>query len=265
MLRHNAIEEKFSEATLLGKQALFTSIRIERKSVPAGCFLYELRHADDASGDVAEVARSILVNFYGSVIMREQLILPESGRLGNYLVIEDEALNFEIDDSVPRCNSVDEFIEKYPESRFTLLSTTNTENDLFYWLSLTDAEKHGAIGYLRGDFGKSRDEFWTTWFDFQAGLKTDYFKNEFDFLMNFLDKVTVSPPDVSDPFEKDCYANMQRKRIGAKAWFKVQTDFYSYYVRFHIAPGDYDFYVFAYDNAYHLDELSKGKGENNAE
>ena len=42
------------------------------------------------------------------------------------------------------------------------------------------------IGHLRGDFGRTGEEFWTTWFDCHAELKTDAFRNEFNRLVNQL-------------------------------------------------------------------------------
>ena len=38
----------------------------------------------------------------------------------------------------------------------------------------------GSIGRLRGDFGRSGTEFWTTWEDHRPDLKTYPFKVELD-------------------------------------------------------------------------------------
>lgn len=39
MARYNAIDEQFTEVTVLGKPALFHDMRIDRESVPKGLFL----------------------------------------------------------------------------------------------------------------------------------------------------------------------------------------------------------------------------------
>lgn len=44
----------------------------------------------------------------------------------------------------------------------------------------------GSIGRLRGDFGRSGTEFWTTWEDHRQDLKTDAFKAELDEVINAL-------------------------------------------------------------------------------
>lgn len=104
--RYNAMEEEFEEVTLLEKPALFTPIRIERDSVPKGYYQYEIRHDDECQGIAVEVARGILVNHWGTVIMRDKLRLPSDGHL--YLNPDD--LNYSAGD----CRSMKDFMEKYP-------------------------------------------------------------------------------------------------------------------------------------------------------
>ena len=41
----------------------------------------------------------------------------------------------------------------------------------------TDAER-GCVGYLRGDFGRSGTEFWTSWFDHSPKLNNEKFRQE---------------------------------------------------------------------------------------
>lgn len=50
-MRYNAMKEDFEEVTILDKPALFTSLRIDRNTVPHGYHLYEVRHDDDCQGD----------------------------------------------------------------------------------------------------------------------------------------------------------------------------------------------------------------------
>lgn len=42
----------------------------------------------------------------------------------------------------------------------------------------------GSIGYLRGDFGKTGTEFYTSWQDHIKGFRSDDFGDEFDKVVN---------------------------------------------------------------------------------
>ena len=66
------------------------------------------------------------------------------------------------------------------------LTPTQGDEKLFFLMESEAAERHGYIGYLRVDFGKSGREFWTTWFDAQPLLNTPEYKNEFDSVINSL-------------------------------------------------------------------------------
>jgi hypothetical protein len=106
MARYNATEEPFEEVTILDMPALFTSLRLDRATVPAGYHVYEVRHDDDHHGDAVQIARDIMVNHWGSLITRDEIKLPDDG----YLDIEPDALNFCNGD----CDSMSSFMEKYP-------------------------------------------------------------------------------------------------------------------------------------------------------
>ena len=73
MARFNAMTESFEEVEILGNPALFTCIRIDRATVPAGYQLYEVRYKEDRQGDVVQIARNIMVNRWGSLITREEI------------------------------------------------------------------------------------------------------------------------------------------------------------------------------------------------
>lgn len=110
MARYNAMEEQFEEITVLDKPALFTSIRIDRGSVPKGLYLYEVRHDDDGRGDPVQIAKGIMVNHFGSIITREPLKLSPGG----YLDIDPEKdWSFAGGD----CRTVKEFQKTYPPAR----------------------------------------------------------------------------------------------------------------------------------------------------
>jgi hypothetical protein len=109
MARVNAMEEIFEEVTILDMPALFTSLRIDRNTVPHGYHVYEVRHDDNHQGDAVQIARGIMVNHWGSLITREEIKLPDDG----YLDIEPEDLNYGDGD----CDSMNGFMEKYPVCR----------------------------------------------------------------------------------------------------------------------------------------------------
>ena len=62
---------------------------------------------------------------------------------------------------------------------------------LFYSQNGKD-EELGCIGHLRGDFAKSGNEFWTTWWPHCEDYKTQEFKDEFDNLINSQEKMVFS-------------------------------------------------------------------------
>jgi len=57
-----------------------------------------------------------------------------------------------------------------------------TDEERLYVFSQSSqlAAQSGSIGYLRGDFGKDGNSFYTTWFDIGRRYKTDFFKAELD-------------------------------------------------------------------------------------
>jgi hypothetical protein len=99
--------ETFEEVTLLGRPALFTDLWIDRGSVPDGYHMYEIRHDDDCQGDAVQIAKGILVNFWGTAIMRDKLRLGPDG----YMDIDPDALNYF---GKRDCRTMSEFMQAYP-------------------------------------------------------------------------------------------------------------------------------------------------------
>jgi len=100
------MKETFEEVSIFGKPALFTPIRINRNTVPEGCYLYEIRHDDDGKGDAVQIARNIAVNHLGSLIARHEINLPSDG----YLDIEPDDLKY----NTGNCRNVEDYVKKYP-------------------------------------------------------------------------------------------------------------------------------------------------------
>lgn len=90
MARLNAREVSWEKVEVFGKEGLFVDLRIDRNTVPEGYIMYEIRHSDEDWGEPAQIGEWILVNFYGTILMKESLDLIRSSAINNsYLDIED--------------------------------------------------------------------------------------------------------------------------------------------------------------------------------
>ena len=91
MARANAKEEIYEGVEIFGYPMIFTDSRIDRNSVPEGMFMYEVRHEDIDWGNIAQLGKGILVNFFGTVISDREVDLPDKTEHGNaYREVDDE-------------------------------------------------------------------------------------------------------------------------------------------------------------------------------
>ena len=93
----NANEAGYESFEILGHDALFTSLRIDRKTLPEGLYAYDLRDCDDCTGNPCEVKDFVLVNHWGTAITKEPIEGANEGidldeQDDNYLG-EDMSLN----------------------------------------------------------------------------------------------------------------------------------------------------------------------------
>jgi hypothetical protein len=140
---------------------------------------------------------------------------------------------------------------------YELLPAEEAGKHLFFRLEGEAAERHGSIGYMRADFGKTGKEFWTTWFDCQTHLKSFDFKNEFNAVVDSLRNDGPEPPFASrDNLAVFCAVKPGRELSARGGGYTVRTHDYSYCFRCLAKPSDYDIYCFAYDNRYLLPELA---------
>ena len=102
----DAEKEEFDLMTLFDHAVLFTTNRIDRKTVPNNMFMYETRDRSQ-DGQIHELAYSIIVDFFGTVISKEPLLPPAD--LDSYSYVNFEDYGFEA------CGSVT--LQQYTDSR----------------------------------------------------------------------------------------------------------------------------------------------------
>lgn len=120
----------------------------------------------------------------------------------------------------------------------------------------------GFIGYLRADFGSSGKEFYSTWNDFRADLKTDEFKAEFDTVINELrEKGNILADRAS--LSHYCYVNPESSYNDDRNHYgvRIDTEKYSYLCRLNPNRGEYNLYCYCYTKEWlsrHLEHAEKG-------
>jgi hypothetical protein len=123
------------------------------------------------------------------------------------------------------------------------------ESFLFYSNAERDKEL-GCIGHLRGDFGRSGNEFWTTWWEHVSELKTQDFREKLDLFVNGLREQGLLKDRSS--MAAYCYKHQEARIKGA--WhedvygFQSKLGQYRFYVRCFPLQGDYNFYIYCYDS-----------------
>ena len=137
------------------------------------------------------------------------------------------------------------------------LSPSKNENILFFRMKGDAVERHGAIGYLRADFGNDGYGFYFKWFYIQPHLKTPAFRKELDSVINNLRTDGQETPFANRKvLEAYCAANPGKELSGRGYGYSIQTEGYSYYFRCFPQKADYDVCCFVYDNRFLLPELA---------
>ena len=78
--------DMFESFEVNGMGALMTYERVDRNTIPEGYYAYDVRGTDDDGGGTpASIENHVFVNFYGTLITREPLNIPESG----FIPLED--------------------------------------------------------------------------------------------------------------------------------------------------------------------------------
>lgn len=80
MKKFDVEELEFSVVNILGQQALYTYLRIDKATVPEGIYYYALRHGDDDSFPAA-VEKEVSIDYFGVVLLTRELQLGDNGYL----------------------------------------------------------------------------------------------------------------------------------------------------------------------------------------
>lgn len=92
----SASEETYAKINLLGKPVLYTCYRLDRKTVPEGMYMYEVRHSDEGF-EPCQIGEGIMVHFYGTIISTEPFELIPSKTTGNAYLNFDYETEWEYD------------------------------------------------------------------------------------------------------------------------------------------------------------------------
>lgn len=91
MARYNVKDIIWEKVEVLGRKGLFTELRIDRDSIPDGCHMYEVRHDDNCQGNPVQIARWVMVNHLGTLLVKEPFDLEPSKVNNNaYLDIDPD-------------------------------------------------------------------------------------------------------------------------------------------------------------------------------
>ena len=254
MSGEDAYKEDYEHIELFDVPGLFTNGRIDRETVPAGWYCYDLRGSDDDPGDPTTVEEQVSANHAGTVLLTKPLKLNKVDIDGTRYRKIGEGLNF-LDGEI----TLDEFCKEhglaFPE-RNPKYELKPMSADEFNQLGSEDETTAPyAIGHVRIDFGRSGTEFWNTWWPKNDDkFNTPAFKTA---LKEFIDNLrAVGPLRDRRAMEKYCAEHMAGKRniwLGDVYAYTAETEHYRFGMRFDPRPGMYDCYLYAYD----LDEQKR--------
>lgn len=122
----------------------------------------------------------------------------------------------------------------------------------------------GSIGHLRGDFGKTGTEFYTSWQDHIKSFRSDDFGDEFDKVVNALRFEDVGgglfgSRNAMRLFCKESPDSAFQGNYCEEYGFRINKGRHSFLIRCNPMVDDYNFYVFCYVKE-HLDaHMEKAK------
>ncbi len=109
MIPINADETSYERFEILGRDALFTNLRIDRKSLPDGLYAYDLRDSDELDGTPSELKSFVMVNHWGTVVTREPIDGADEGIVldeNDYNYLGEDMTLEEFANSVPKMEQI---------------------------------------------------------------------------------------------------------------------------------------------------------------
>lgn len=77
----DATKETFEAVEIIGIPGLFTTLRVNRATVPKGMYLYEMQTSEDDWSQPCLLGRRIMVEHFGTVLTASPIDLPGTGYL----------------------------------------------------------------------------------------------------------------------------------------------------------------------------------------
>lgn len=188
----------------------------------------------------------------------KMILMAQNGSLTEYGIICGES-NRLYD---PLNSSAREQIMEYisAQMRCTISAADKSEEKLFYSCD-DDGIKAARIGHLRLDFGSGK-QFYGTWFESNAGLNGQAFKDDQNMVINSLRSTLLKDRDsMSDYIREHDSLDLGNRGNG----FKVQTDSNVFYLRCFPKAGEYDCYCYCYDRELLEQAMGQSDDEDMAE
>lgn len=149
---------------------------------------------------------------------------------------------------------------------YEIIPLTYAERFYVYKQSQQLSMMTGLIGYLRGDFGADGDEFWSNFYDVRPEMKTTRFTSEFDRVINALRSDAVYGGILECRSKMAAYCSKTATAENTlndypHYGYRFDTNGYTYLIRCFCGNGDYNFYVYCYNQqmlSNHLKHAKKG-------
>jgi len=137
-----------------------------------------------------------------------------------------------------------------------LQSAASEDSAYFFSGSADEDMERGCIGHLRGDFGRSGEEFWMIWFTRRSPLQTPVFEAELGKVMQAIGDQGVLRS--RSQMLRFCSQHPEARIQGGWSTdvygFCTQTPEHRYYLRCFPFAGDYNFYLYCYARPERLTE-----------
>ena len=128
-----------------------------------------------------------------------------------------------------------------------LRKMTGSEPLYVYRQSQQISQQTGFVGYLRGDYGESGKQFFTSWFGDREDWNTPEFKHD---LQRTIDRLRYETGQLADRDRLSalCLNDMSSAITQDQRWFGFRVDQgdHAFLLKCSPCKGDYNFYVYCY-------------------